>query len=585
MLVASYLFYRRFPNNFTSPNFYAEDGSVFGASILHHGFLHSMETTFNGYYIWGIYLVEKLGFLIDGVRYGKQFVDLPQSLALASYLFLGFVATLPALLFRKYLKWPTLLLICTLSVFVPLLGYDYAVIGTIGNLKFAFAYIAFLLLIYRNLISDDSNAFYAVDIGLLICAYTDITVYLMMPFALLRYAKGFKFSKPYFMGLLRTRSFQSLIVLGVALLPQLYVVHKDGVPALPGYLDSAYQPAKTVELFISRSYLFPILYPINKHLNNAEVVIVMLAFLGGAWFFLKSRFRAILLFAIYSIFVATFLFVIKRTGVSALFSHYSTSGPDQFFYAQNWMFIFIFAIALQAAFQKIRLHNVQILVSLLIVVGLVFIYIPHAGNYGKSNFMAENVGTVFVDAHTVCTTSKDQTLNLPIYPSQVESFSGISRSTLCTPSVLAYEPPDVSLGLVPFNNNYLQLANGTSFTQSFVSPQNNLSGVNVYFSTFGATVHSPYTFKLLNATCTDTLQTVRIDTGKISDNALFTFGFSPIAKAKNMTYCFSVARASSTTVSPLAVQLSAPGKYALGTTTINGKLEADTVVFSLHYKD
>src|SRR5258708_23281277 len=64
-LVASYLFYRRFPANYLQPNFYAEDGTVFAKNILNYGFWQSLLTTFNGYYIWGLYILEGIAFILN----------------------------------------------------------------------------------------------------------------------------------------------------------------------------------------------------------------------------------------------------------------------------------------------------------------------------------------------------------------------------------------------------------------------------------------------------------------------------------------------------------------------------------------
>jgi hypothetical protein len=584
VLLASYLFYRRFPNNFKQPNFYAEDGYAFGNSIIHKGFFGSLLTTFNGYYIWGIYILEKLGFMFNSLRYGGQFTDLPQSFALVSYAFLGFVTTLPLFLFRKYFKLQVLVLICLMSIFVPLLGYDYAIIGTIGNLKFAFAYIAFLLLVYRSLISEDSKAFYAVDIGLLVCAYTDITVYPMMIFALARYAKLIRFNKSSLKTLVRSRSFQSLVVLGLAMLPQLLVVAHSGVPAMHGYLDSPYQMSKTVEIFISRSYLFAVLFPLNKHLNDGLVIASMLVFLAGGWYVLRG-YRRIFVFGLYAIFLATFLFVVKRTGVSALFLGYKTSGPDQFFYAQNWMFIFIFGLFLGELLGKLKSGPGRFVIYLGIFLLVFMVYVPKAGMYGKNDFMADSVGTVFTDAHSVCVKYPNrQTLNLPIYPAPSLSYQGIPRSTLCTKDVLSYQPPDVSLGLVTYKNNYVQLDGGAKFTQTFVSPRDGLDGLNIYFSTFGAQVHSPYKLLLMDAKCQNTIRSVKIPVGGINDNSFFTVNFKPVAGSSNQTYCFSV-RSTGTYPSPLAVQLSSPNAYPAGKTTLDSISSNKAIVFSLHYKD
>lgn len=163
-LISSYIFYRRFPSNYNQPNFYAEDGNVFAKAIIDHGFWQALTTTFDGYYVFGIYLLEKVGFIINGLFYGGRFVNLPRSFALVSYGYMGLMATMPLILFRRYMKLPALLAIALLVTYVPMSGFNYGIIttmagimGAIGNLKFTFLYLAFLLLCYRHLMPEKSK--------------------------------------------------------------------------------------------------------------------------------------------------------------------------------------------------------------------------------------------------------------------------------------------------------------------------------------------------------------------------------------------------------------------------------------------
>ena len=92
---AAVIFYWRFPNNLAYPNFYAEDGSILARNILEHGFWHALMITFNGYYIWGLYLLEGGGFALNTLLFGAQLVDLPKAFAIMSYTFLGLIAASP----------------------------------------------------------------------------------------------------------------------------------------------------------------------------------------------------------------------------------------------------------------------------------------------------------------------------------------------------------------------------------------------------------------------------------------------------------------------------------------------------------
>jgi hypothetical protein len=403
--------------------------------MIGKGLFHSLATTFNGYYIWGIYLIDKVGFIIDRLFYGGQFVNLPRSFALASYMFLGFIATLPALLFRKYLRPVALFFITILIIFVPMTGWSYAVIGTVGNLKFAFVFIAFLLLVYRHLMPEDSKKVYLVDAGLLICAYTDITVYFLMVFALLRYLPKFK-TKDFIKKLLEDKSFQSLVVLGILLLPQLIVIKIHGVPSLPGYLDSPYQFGRTIEIFVYRSFSYGVLFPITKYMNDFIAIISVLAVIVAS-LFIPKRYQLIMWFGVVAIFLTTFTFVVKRTGVSAFYPSYKTGGgPDQFFYTQNWIFDFIIVLVVVEVLHRFNnsFRKVSYLILLLLVV---FFIIPKASVYGLNDPETTTVHSIYVVAKRDCS-EKQNTFNLSIYPSTNLYYPGVTRQQLCTSVV--FEP-------------------------------------------------------------------------------------------------------------------------------------------------
>lgn len=587
--VLSYIFYLRFPNNYRQPNFFGEEGSIFADNIIRHGFLQALGTTFNGYYIWGLYVLEKIAFMVNAVFYNGEFVNLPRAFADVSYAFFGLCALLPLYLFKGRVKRPALLLTTMLVLFVPLGGWDYGILGTLGQLKFAAVYIAFLLLVYRHYLPEHSKKLYLVDFILLVCAYTNITVYAMLPFALVRYwpkVKGSKFWQNVKTALFKDRGLQSLIVLGVLLLPQLYIIKRDGVPALPGYLDTPYNFKSTIEIFLSRSYLYEILFPINKYLNDVIVVIVFAAIMFLLWWLVK-KFRAVVIFGVLTIFLATFLFVIKRTGISEFYSGYKDAGPAQFFFAQNWIFGFLFSLLLAELISKIKIRAYRIGLYAIIVVGFLVFFRPYAGSYGKNDFEAKTVGNIYVNAQTACAT-KAPNLSISVYPVPTLKYNHISRQLLCTPAALNYRPEEIDLGLVPFENNYLSDLGGKNyFSQTFVSPQGNLNGLEVYFSTFLRTVDTPYALDLFAGNCTTKLQTIPLRTSKIDDNDFYLIQFKTLPASKDTTYCFSVNSTAKRgqPSDPLAVQLSKSEAYPSGKTLINGVLDERDVVFKLHYKN
>lgn len=542
-----------------------------------------MLTTFNGYYIWGLYMLAKVGFVLNAIFYDGEFVNLPRSFALVSYGFLGFAVTLPVFLFRKYFKPAALVLIVLLGLFVPMIGSDYAIIGTIGNHKFAFIYIAFLLLIYRNIMPENSKKVYLVDIGLLICAYTNITVYPLLVFALIRYIPKLK-GKDFYKKLLKDRTFKSLIGLGLLLLPQLIIVKIYGVPQIKGYLDTPYNPARTIEIFISRSYFYGLLFPINKHLTDVIVVLLALVTVVTGTLF-SGKYRKIFWFGVATIFLATFLFVIKRTGISDSYLGYRAGGPDQFFYPQNWIFGFIFCLVLVEVISKIKLFYIRAAIYAALIFISLFVLAKSAGSYGSSNFMAEDVGTIYAISKQRCSTNQAE-FDIPVYPSpNLLYFEDAPRALVCTPDAVNYYPRDISFGLKPFENNYLAgLGEKNNFTQTFKSPQDKLDGLNIYFSTFMQKVDTPYNLVIMKDDCKTVVTSTAIRTTKLKDNSYSLIKFPVQDNSKDVTYCFTIIPDGDGPNDPLAVQLSDETTYPEGITTINDQVSSKDVVFSLHYR-
>ncbi|MEI7674225.1 MAG: hypothetical protein WCI60_00615 [bacterium] len=581
--MASYLFYNRFPNNFTEPNFYAEDGDTLAKNIYGLGVIDAILKTFNGYYIWGLYLLADIGAVINNLVFSGEFVNLPKSFALVSYGFFGAIAILPVLLFRNYFKPMALMFIVLLSIYVPLQGSDYAILGIIGNVKFAFIYIAFLLLVYRNIIPENSKKIYIVDLALLICAYTNITVYPMMLFAIIRYLPKIR-NKYFYSELLRDRSFQSLMVLGIAMLPQLYVIHHYGIPPLKGYLDSPFNFSRTIEIFVSRSYSYTILFPVNSWMNDFLVVLSagLMIVLG---YIFSGKYRRVYIFGLLTILLGTFLFVIKRTGISASYMGYKSGGPDQFFYPQNWIFGFILSLWVVELVSRVSSWRIRQVVYVFLLACCIFILAPNSGTFGKNHFMSDNVGTIYANSRKLCS-GKNGIFNLPIYPSpNLLYYKNTTRGQLCTQSTLNYYPHNESLNLFPAGNNYLAgLGQKNRFTQTFVSTYNKLDGVNIYFSTFQQTVKSPYTFKLMDDHCDKIISSVNVSTKDVADNSFYMITFPSQNNSRNKIYCFSINSIPSRNTDPLAVQLSAPNIYTKGIMKINNKFSDKDVVFGLHYK-
>ena len=577
--------YGRSPVYFDVPNYYAEDGPVFAQTIISKGFFEALITPFNGYFITGIYLIEGIGFALNALFWGGGILSQPAALAIASYLFWGAVCALPTLLFWHSTKLKTwLVLISVTLALLPLPSFGYAVIGTVGNYKFAFLFVAFLLLLKRHALPAQSKAFYIVDALLAVCAFTNATTYLLLPFAALRYWPGIKgFSKKFFASLLRNASFRSLLVLAAVAAAQIvFVAMHGGVDTLKGYLDQPFEFAKTIEIFVQRTFLFPFTHIFGTHLNNIIVTVVFVATIIGLYKIARPQDRIVLYFGLYAAFVGTALFVSQRTGVSQFFNGYTTSGTDHFFYAQNWIFLFsvLYIVAQAAASARIRWQLAAM--ALLFATPLAMMAV---NDFGKNIAAERSVGSLTRQAQLQCTAPQQgSVLALPVHPAGSGITMPVDRGVCSTPEVTNYIPDRVPLSLAPANNNYVVV--GTAkLTQTFIAEYNKLAGVSLFVSTFGDRNNNVYTFDLLDSDCRQVLRSLTFTTENTADNSYIDLRVQPIEGSKGNRYCFTISPSSILAGEPaIAEQLSAPNIYKEGVARKDDKELAEDVVFDVLYR-
>ena len=424
-LICSYIFYLRFPNNFHQANFYAEDGRDFATNLINKGLIGSLFTAFNGYFIWGIYLLTYLGFILNSLLLSGGILTLPQAFALTSYLFMGFTVAIPVLLFRQSLGYVYATALALISSLVPLPDSDYAIIGTIGNLKWLFTYIAFLLVLCRIQAIRARWHYWLIDVGILICCYTNASTYFLIPFLFIPYFTGSRMSATKAWS---SPGFKNLTLLCLLLLPQVFFVIVNGIPETPGYLDSSFDFSRTIEIFIGRSYLFGLLFPIYEYLNNLLALGLFAGIATGLFLLGKNKVSYVV--GLVTVAVATLLFVFNRPGISNYFHGYKLLGPDQFFYAQNLIMYFVIMLWVREVSDRFRIQRVPAVGLLLVMV----LYSQSVGSWGKKNFMAEQVGTIKINAEKACEPSTRgiaSEVKLPLYPS--EGFYYVAQAdSLCS---------------------------------------------------------------------------------------------------------------------------------------------------------
>ncbi len=417
LVICSVIFYIRYPYTYIYSNFYAEDGNILVKNILEEGPIKGALTLFNGYLVLGQYMLTEIAVVVNAV-FGQGFETLAKAIAVVSYAFWGLVVTLPFLLFRRQLGTLLALLLVALLTIVPIGGYDYAVIGTIGNLKFAFFFIAALLVIYRNQLSKETKKwrFIIIDSILLLCALTNIITVVLLPFLLLRYKDILTGIFKNFKKTIKSLKVEHYSLIALALLSMIYAVavYARGIPEMKGYLDEPLWPAALLDI-LYRGSVYGLTFSVNNFMHDATALLLIGLFSLLA---IYSRYRVILLFIAFAIIVNVLGFALNRPGITHLFEVYTTDGgPGLFFYAGTLLFVFGFVYALKDWFRR-QAKKSKVVLSVL-VVAFCIIVLP-ASNVGKVSYdsITSKRPTLAAEVDRVCdaTTQNANKVEIGIYP-------------------------------------------------------------------------------------------------------------------------------------------------------------------------
>jgi hypothetical protein len=585
----------RFPENYRYANFYAEDGSVFLQHILDHGFWHSFYTIFNGYLVVGLYLIEGIGILINHMIYGGNFIHLPQAFALASYMFFALCGLLPYLLLRQYWGKLVTIGIGLAVILVPMPGNTHAIIGTIGNLKWIFFTTAVFLGIYRYYAYVAlGKKIILVDVALLLCAYTNVTSYLVVgllaaPYCISivawlrnhrsqRSQRLHAFLKEY----LRV-DIVSYLVLLVFLLAQLVYIKIHGIPKIAGYLNTPFNHHEFIEVYIGRTIDYVFTFPFYKYMNDFLAVSVFVVFTALCAFVLRAKERVIALCSIALALVATAAFTLNRPGVGDEFSHYQKAGPDQFFYGQNavvYIAVFLLLAGISRRFLKPRLA-----LSVLAGLSVIFLGVNYldASHFRNNNVMENMTATYVENVQSACQSQTGAVLTTQNYPLAGAGFLlRAPHKGLCNAYLSKHYGQTLVSSETTAHGDFFLLSTKPVFTQTFKASDDKLDGISLFISTFqGKRLNNQYTLHLYDATCNQLLRSKTLGL-EVFDNTYYRVHFAAIEQSKDRSYCFTVT-AGNSEPQDLALQYSFPNQTANGMLRIQGKVSSKAVVYETLY--
>lgn len=140
------------------------------------------------------------------------------------------------------------------------------------------------------------------------------------------------------------------------------------------------------------------------------------------------------------------------------------------------------------------------------------------------------------------------------------------------------------LGLSSRNEVLEPIVKSGQFYQTFISPKNNLKGINLFLSTYYIKITSPYKLVLFDETCNKIIIESKIEVAKIDDNKYSEVIFNEISDSKDKKYCFTVEPVDEKVNTPITLNFSKYGSYIYGELTINNiKVQNEDVVFQLIY--
>ncbi len=434
VVLTSLIFAFRYQAALSMPNFYAEDGTVFLVNIIDHNIVGATLTAFNGYLVVGQYLVMDAAYATYSIL-DLPFTKLPLLIAISSCLFLGLTVSLPFILFRQELGWVVAIVTSVLLAFTPMPGSDYAIIGTIGNLKFAFLFWATLLIIYRNIHHKNTMKTVIVDCLLLLCVLTNGPVVVLLPFILWPYRKeiiGFVKNKRLELSFLKRTDVISAVILASISALYLLIVYLKGIPVLQDYLNGPYNAAATDNI-IYRATIYSWLYPLSQFHEFIRslprsviglVVVGLLAVFLGWVYIINKRGKLVFSFGLFAIAISTIAFVATRPGIGNYMLEY-VKFPDQFFYTQSLIFVFI-TMWVIAPYIKSRGRQIA-----LVITAVIFLCMSAqwGSSWGENVAVYQQRGNIYDNTYNACHNNKEQ-VTIPVYPTEIWNVT-VDRDQAC----------------------------------------------------------------------------------------------------------------------------------------------------------
>ena len=348
---------------FAFPALYAEDGTWIGG-LLRDGFF---QTAFNArveFPVLGLVMAQGLALLLSEIFFGGDLTSIPLLISVVSCVLLSLVAMLPLLLLHDILGRSYAILLGVMIACLPVGSNGDEIFGRMLNLGFYSTCVAQILLyclLYRDPPPLHQALMYAVILVLMLTFPVVIGQFLLFIsfHALIQLKSG---QRRWATWILCT---VMLGVVAAALLGKNFTG--------PGGANLPFKASALVEFAGARSILYPLVAPFYSSLTDTFVIALVSGVVGlGGFLCWKSRpgFVGLLdyrTFFFVNFMLVLFAMVVMRSGLTQIFSDYTTTFPDRYFVGLNISFL-IMLIALLAGMPSPLVRNSGLgLLSLLVV--------------------------------------------------------------------------------------------------------------------------------------------------------------------------------------------------------------------------
>lgn len=346
-LVSIIILFLRSSYTLTHPYMYTEDGMWIG-QILKNGFWDTLINAKSGYFVFGNIILLQISLLINFIFWGLNMANLPFCVSLVSYVFFALVAIMPFILLKEMLSVISRFVMYSLILLMPFGNSAYEILGRLSNVGYAFYFIAFCLLFWRQMNRNTSKMWKILlgDILILLCSLTNPSCLPLTMVAMIieAYYEIFKEKEEnqsvydrlkFILKKFHVKSATILLIL-LSIVAILIMIRPKGELGESNILINW---SNIIEFF-SRNVLYPFVFPFYNVLSNKKVIIAftilfILALISFKQMTKRKRcFFVALISATVGIIILT---LINRPSLTTRFLNYTNTFPDRYYYVQSLM--------------------------------------------------------------------------------------------------------------------------------------------------------------------------------------------------------------------------------------------------------